>query len=102
MAIKTRESRYQCERAKNASSTQKTRVKISILFRLGNLFPHASQSAEKSDPKPKADEMKPKPAGPTCKTSFAKSGKTTLKLMPKSETTPMTAIMSNAAGVWAI
>src|ERR1700687_714207 len=81
-AINVSESAYQCERAKSASSTQKT-IEASIMgVMAGFLLPQAIQSAESSEPRPKADERKPKPAAPIWSTSVAKSGSTTLKLIP--------------------
>src|SRR6266550_4751737 len=67
---------------------------------LGLRFPQASQRAEHNDPSPNAAESKPNPIAPECSTSVAKRGRITLKLMPNSEITPMTAIMSNMEGVW--
>src|SRR5438552_15575666 len=91
-AINASESMYQCERAKSISSTQNTIEASKRKEMLGFLFCQASQSADRSEPTPNADEMKPKPAGPTFRTSVAKSGSTTLKLMPKSEMVPTTAM----------
>src|SRR5438552_17936134 len=82
-AINTRDSTYRCEMANAASAAQKTVPPTSICCTLGFLLFHANQSADRSDPIPKDEDMKPKPVGPACKTSVAKSGSTTLKLMPK-------------------
>src|SRR5579885_1204188 len=88
-----------CESAKKASRMPKQMDAINNPDILGRLFPQASQSADISEPKPKAEEMKPNPAGPECNTSVAKSGSTTLKLIPKREMMPMTTMINRTAGV---
>jgi hypothetical protein len=47
----------------------------------------------------KAAERKPKPLAPTCNTSVATRGSTTLKFEPKSNTRPTTRITNDTAGV---
>src|SRR2546421_1156210 len=99
-AIRMSESTYRCDKAKKISSTENTNAAINKYRTLGLRFPQASQRAEHNDPSPNAAERKPNPIAPECSTSVAKRGRITLKLMPNSEITPITAIMSNMEGVW--
>src|SRR2546423_187944 len=70
-----------------------------VSSRQGLRLLQASQSAEQSEPAPRAEERRPKPTAPTCSTSVANRGKTTLKLMPNRDTTPMAVTMSRIEGV---
>src|SRR5450631_3856634 len=97
-AINTSESWYQCESAKIISSTQNTIEASRRKEMSGFLLVHASQSAESREPTPKADEMRPKPAGPVFRTVVANRGKMILKLMPKSEMVPTTTMIRNTEG----
>src|SRR5258707_10679305 len=88
-----------CGWARGIQITQKANEPVSKRLILGLLLPHASHSAEKSEPRPNAEEMKPNPCGPLFSTAVAKSGRTTLKLMPNREITPTTAMIKNTEGV---
>src|SRR5947209_6865131 len=88
-----------CETAKSAVTTQKTIALTSKYWMLGLRLLHANHKALSRDPRPKAEEMKPNPSAPTLSTFVAKSGNTTLKLIPNSETMPMTVIIN---GIWQV
>src|ERR1700686_1045757 len=81
-AINARESAKSDDRANAISRTQKASVPSNMKRMLGLLLPQAIHSAEINEPSPKAAERKPKPVGPEFSTFVAKSGNTTLKLMP--------------------
>src|SRR6266699_4096429 len=89
-----------CETAKSAVTTQRTIALTSKYWMLGLRLLHAKHNEISRDPKPKAEEMKPNPSAPTLSTFVAKSGNTTLKLIPNSETMPMTVIIKKMDGVW--